>query len=110
MLDHFSISHQSERVSQNELISGGLILWSRSFTPAFSALALTPASPVNALVKESFIEGQLRGEQEGFERDGYSVRWAMENSLGLVFVVGISKNRCRSWLTYIRLSSPLCYP
>lgn len=26
-------------------------------------------------------------EQDGFERDGYSVRWTMENGLGLVFVV-----------------------
>jgi signal recognition particle receptor subunit alpha len=66
---------------------GGLILWSRSFTPAFSALALTPASPVNALIKEAFIEGQARGEKEGFEKDGYSVEWTLENSLGLVFVV-----------------------
>ncbi|ORY31292.1 SRP54-type protein [Naematelia encephala] len=76
MLDHISISHQS-----------GLVLWSRSFTPAFSALALTPASPVNALVRESFIEGKAAVEDEGFEKDGYSVRWTMENGLGLVFVV-----------------------
>lgn len=67
--------------------SGGLILWSKSFTPAFSALTVTPASPINALVKEAFIEGKARNEEEGFERDGYSVRWTMENGLGLVFVV-----------------------
>ena len=71
----------------SSLSQGGFILWSRSFTPAFSALALTPASPVNALVKEAFIEGKARGEDDGFEKDGYSVRWTMENSLGLVFVV-----------------------
>ena len=63
------------------------MLWSRSFTPAFSALAVTPASPINALIRESFIEGKTRGEDEGYEKDGYSVRWTMENGLGLVFVV-----------------------
>ncbi|WVF67894.1 hypothetical protein IAT40_002655 [Kwoniella sp. CBS 6097] len=76
MLDHVSISHQN-----------GLILWSRSFTPTFASLAQSPASPVNALIKEAFIEGKTRGEEEGFEKDGYSVRWTMENGLGLVFVV-----------------------
>lgn len=75
---------------------GGLILWSKSFTPAFSALTVTPASPINALVKEAFIEGKARSEQEGFEKDGYSVRWTMENGLGLVFVVRHlpSRNQC----------------
>ncbi|WWC98451.1 hypothetical protein V866_005342 [Kwoniella sp. B9012] len=76
MLDHVSISHQN-----------GLILWSRSFTPTFEALAKTAASPVNALIKEAFIEGKARNEDEAFEKDGYSVRWTMENGLGLVFVV-----------------------
>ncbi|WVQ70766.1 hypothetical protein IAR50_000288 [Cryptococcus sp. DSM 104548] len=78
MLDHFSISHQS-----------GLVLWSRSFTPAFSALASSPNSPVNALVKSTFIEGKAvsNGEEEGLEKDGFSVRWTVENGLGLVFVV-----------------------
>ncbi|CAK9784003.1 P-loop containing nucleoside triphosphate hydrolase protein [Cutaneotrichosporon oleaginosum] len=76
MLDHVSISHQS-----------GVILWSRSFTPTFAALAMTPASPVNALIREVMIEGKARTEDEGFEKDGYSIRWTMENRLGLVFVV-----------------------
>nr|XP_018259819.1 signal recognition particle receptor subunit alpha [Kwoniella dejecticola CBS 10117]OBR81977.1 signal recognition particle receptor subunit alpha [Kwoniella dejecticola CBS 10117] len=76
MLDHVSISHQN-----------GLILWSRSFTPTFASLVQTSASPVNALIKEAFIEGKARNEEEGFEKDGYSVRWTMENGLGLVFVV-----------------------
>lgn len=61
------------------------MLWSRSFTPAFSALSLTPSSPVNALIRETFIEGKRT--ENGLEKDGYSVRWTMENSLGLVFVV-----------------------
>jgi signal recognition particle receptor subunit alpha len=60
------------------------VLWSRSFTPAFSALSNTPNSPVNALFKQSFIEGTT---SDGFEKDGYSVRWTVDNGLGLVFVV-----------------------
>lgn len=70
-----------------KLTSGGLILWSRSFTPAFTDLAASVNSPVNSLIKEALIEGKARGEDEVFERDGYSVRWTMENGLGLVFVV-----------------------
>lgn len=70
-----------------KLTPGGLILWSRSFTPAFTDLAASVNSPVNSLIKEALIEGKARGEDEVFERDGYSVRWTMENGLGLVFVV-----------------------
>lgn len=33
------------------------------------------------------IEGKVRSEEEGLEKDGYSVKWTMENGLGLVFVV-----------------------
>lgn len=88
MLDHISISHQSEsRYRAFSYFTGGVILWSRSFTPTFAALAATPASPVNALIREVMIEGKVRTEEDGFEKDGYSVRWTMENGLGLVFVV-----------------------
>lgn len=38
-------------------------------------------------MKEAFIEGKAHNEEDGFEKDGYSVRWTMENGLGLVFVV-----------------------
>jgi signal recognition particle receptor subunit alpha len=40
---------------------------------------------VNALVRETFIEGKRT--EDGLEKDGYSVRWTMENGLGLIFVV-----------------------
>ncbi|OXG74702.1 signal recognition particle receptor subunit alpha [Cryptococcus neoformans var. grubii Br795] len=78
MLDHISISHQS-----------GLVLWSRAFTPTFETLANTPNSPINALIKSTFIEGKAmaNGEEQGLEKDGYSVRWSVDNGLGLVFVV-----------------------
>ncbi|KAL0252593.1 hypothetical protein I308_101985 [Cryptococcus tetragattii IND107] len=78
MLDHISISHQS-----------GLVLWSRAFTPTFETLANTPNSPINVLVKSAFIEGKAMtdGEEQGLEKDGYSVRWSVDNGLGLVFVV-----------------------
>jgi signal recognition particle receptor subunit alpha len=42
---------------------------------------------VNALIREVMIEGKARTEEDGFEKDGYSIRWTMENGLGLVFVV-----------------------
>ena len=69
MLDHFSISRKN-----------GLVLWSRSFTP----LPAGPNSPINALIKDCLVEGK---PSEGYERDGYSVRWTSENQLGLVFIV-----------------------
>ena len=90
MLDHVSISHQS-----------GLVLWSRSYTPAFTSLANTAGSPVNALIREAFIEGK-QNEEQGFERDGYNVRWTLENGFGLVFVVCLAAMQ----LTIGRLSSP----
>lgn len=78
MLDHISISHAS-----------GLILWSKSFNPTFRTLASASNSPVNALIKDIMIENKPAGkaEEEGIERDGFSVRWTVENGLGLVFVV-----------------------
>lgn len=68
---------------------GGLVLWSRAFTPTFETLANTPNSPINVLVKSAFIEGKAMtdGEEQGLEKDGYSVRWSVDNGLGLVFVV-----------------------
>lgn len=66
---------------------GGLILWSKSYTPTFAALAASPASPVNSMVRDVLIEGRVKTEDEGYDKDGYSVRWTMENGLGLVFIV-----------------------
>lgn len=83
------------RGSLAKLTPGGLILWSRSFTPAFTDLAASVNSPVNSLIKEALIEGKARGEDEVFERDGYSVRWTMENGLGLVFVVSSHTSKGR---------------
>ena len=63
------------------------MLWSRSYTPAFTSIANTASSPVNALIREAFIEGKVQNEETGFERDGYNIRWTVENGFGLVFVV-----------------------
>lgn len=78
MLDHVSISHAS-----------GIVLWSKSFSPTFRTLATAPNSPINLLIKDIMIENKAAGkaEEEGIERDGFSVRWTVENGLGLVFVV-----------------------
>jgi signal recognition particle receptor subunit alpha len=38
------------------------------------------------------IEGKsnARGEEEGVEKDGFRIRWTVENGLGLVFVVSVA--------------------
>ncbi|KAJ7632204.1 signal recognition particle binding protein [Roridomyces roridus] len=78
MLDHCSISHK-----------GGLVLWSRSFTPDAAALALSSASPVNSLIREALIEG--RTTEEKYEKDGYAVKWTFVNDLELIFVVAYQR-------------------
>ncbi|KAF4604100.1 hypothetical protein EYR40_001283 [Pleurotus pulmonarius] len=78
MLDHCSISHK-----------GGLVLWSRSFTPEASQLASSSASPVNSLVRDVLTEG--RTAEEKYERDGYAVKWTFANDLELIFVVAYQR-------------------
>ncbi|KAI0736938.1 P-loop containing nucleoside triphosphate hydrolase protein [Fomitopsis betulina] len=78
MLDLCSISHK-----------GGLVLWSRSFTPAASQTAASSASPVNSLIREALIEG--RTAEDKYEKDGYSVKWTFVNDLELIFVVAYQR-------------------
>lgn len=78
MLDHCSISHK-----------GGIVLWSRSFTPEASHLASSPSSPVNSLIREALIEG--RTAEEKYEKDGYAVKWTFFNDLELIFVVAYQR-------------------
>ncbi|KAI0637097.1 P-loop containing nucleoside triphosphate hydrolase protein [Trametes polyzona] len=78
MLDHCSISHK-----------GGVVLWSRSFTPAARATAASSASPVNTLVREALIEG--RSSDGKYEKDGYAVKWSFVNDLELIFVVAYQR-------------------
>ncbi|EPQ28431.1 uncharacterized protein PFL1_04257 [Pseudozyma flocculosa PF-1] len=73
MLDHFTI-----------FTNNGLVLWSRTFTPALSNAAPS-ANPVNALIKQAFLE--QRSADEKFDKDGYTLRWAFANDLDLTFVV-----------------------
>ncbi|THV07888.1 P-loop containing nucleoside triphosphate hydrolase protein [Dendrothele bispora CBS 962.96] len=74
MLDHCSISHK-----------GGIVLWSRSFTPEASSIASSSASPVNSLIREALIEGRTTDQK--YEKDGYAVKWTFVNDLELIFVV-----------------------
>lgn len=70
---------------------GGLILYQKSFTPTFAQIP--PAqSPINALFRDALIEGKVT-EDKGYEKDGFSVRWTVENGLGLVFVVSRERYR-----------------
>ncbi|KAF8201604.1 signal recognition particle binding protein [Pholiota molesta] len=61
MLDHCSISHK-----------GGIVLWSRSFTPDAATLASSSSSPK-------------------YEKDGYAVKWTFVNDLELIFVVAYQR-------------------
>lgn len=65
--------------------TGGIVLWSRSFTPKASALAASTSSPVNNLVREALIEG--RTSDQAYEKDGYSIKWTFMNEMELIFVV-----------------------
>ncbi|EKM55619.1 uncharacterized protein PHACADRAFT_121298 [Phanerochaete carnosa HHB-10118-sp] len=78
MLDHCSISHK-----------GGVILWSRSFTPAASQSAASSASPVSSLIRDALIEG--RSAESQFEKDGYALKWTFVNDLELIFVVAYQR-------------------
>ncbi|KAE9406793.1 signal recognition particle binding protein [Gymnopus androsaceus JB14] len=78
MLDHCSISHK-----------GGIVLWSRSFTPEASHIASSAASPVNSLIREALIESRTTGEK--YEKDGFAVKWTFVNDLELIFVVAYQR-------------------
>ncbi|CCA67186.1 related to SRP101-signal recognition particle receptor, alpha chain [Serendipita indica DSM 11827] len=78
MLDNCTISHK-----------GGLVLWSRSFTPTAATLSRSNASPVNNLIREALIEG--RSSEDRYEKDGYAVRWTLANDLELIFVVAYQR-------------------
>lgn len=78
MLDLCCISHK-----------GGLILWSRAFTPEAALLASSPSSPVNSLVRDAIIDGRTTKDQ--YEKDGYAVKWSFVNDLELVFVVAYQR-------------------
>ncbi|KAG8808412.1 hypothetical protein FRC17_003963, partial [Serendipita sp. 399] len=67
----------------------GVVLWSRSFTPAAATLAQSTASPVNNLIREALIEG--RSNDDRYEKDGYTVRWTLANDLELIFVVAYQR-------------------
>lgn len=69
-------------------VPGGVVLWSRSFTPEASHITSSVASPVNSLIREALIEG--RTAEEKYEKDGYAVKWTFVNDLELIFVVRAS--------------------
>jgi signal recognition particle receptor subunit alpha len=72
--------------------AGGIVLWSRSFTPEASQLSSSAASPVNSLIREALIEG--RTTEEKYEKDGFAVKWSFVNDLELIFVVGMLPRQC----------------
>lgn len=76
MLDHFTIFTRS-----------GMVLWSKSFTPSIPA-STTGSSynhPIDSLIRLAFLEDRLSSDK--YEREGYTLQWALANDLELVFVV-----------------------
>lgn len=67
MLDLFTI-----------LTKGGLVLWSKTFSPLFG-------SPVDSLIKNVLIEE--RAGSDTFYQDNYALKWTFANEVDLVFVV-----------------------
>jgi signal recognition particle receptor subunit alpha len=65
--------------------AGGIVLWSRSFTPAAAQVANSSSGPVNSLIRDVLIEG--RDAEQKYEKDGYSMKWTFVNDLELIFVV-----------------------
>ncbi|KAF9262120.1 signal recognition particle binding protein [Marasmius fiardii PR-910] len=78
MLDHCSISHK-----------GGIVLWSRSFTPDATQISSSSDSPVNSLIREALIEG--RTLEDKYEKGSYAVKWTFVNELELIFVVAYQR-------------------
>ncbi|KAI0957642.1 hypothetical protein AcW1_005967 [Taiwanofungus camphoratus] len=78
MLDLCSISH-----------TGGIVLWSRSFTPTASHTVSSSTSPVNSLIREALVEGRTADDK--YEKDGYAVKWTFVNDLELIFVVAYQR-------------------
>ncbi|PWN54062.1 P-loop containing nucleoside triphosphate hydrolase protein [Violaceomyces palustris] len=74
MLDHFTIFTRN-----------GLVMWSKSFTPALTNQSNSSSHPVNALIKQAFLE--QRTSEAKFDKDGYTLRWTFANEIELVFVV-----------------------
>ncbi|GAA6062206.1 hypothetical protein JCM10212_006487 [Sporobolomyces blumeae] len=79
MLDHFTI-----------LTQGGLVLWSRSFTPS--------PSPCDALIREALIEQRTSvaassssSSVSRWDKDAHSLLWLLDNSLDLVFVAAYQR-------------------
>jgi hypothetical protein len=60
---------------------GGLVLWEQRF------LKMHRPPPVRALVREVLIE-ERSANADAFHAENYAMRWALDNVLELVFVVG----------------------
>lgn len=80
MLDHFTI-----------LTSGGLSLWTKSYTPV--------PSPVNALISSALIQerststgsNEIARSVSKWDKDGYTILYTLDNELELVFIVAYQR-------------------
>ena len=80
MLDHFTI-----------LTSGGLTLWSKSYTPV--------PSPVNQLISSALIQerststdsSEIARSVSKWDKDGYTILYTLDNELDVVFIVAYQR-------------------
>ncbi|KAI8826179.1 SRP54-type protein [Fimicolochytrium jonesii] len=71
------------------LTKGGLVLWSKVYSPLTKGPA---ANPIDSLVRTVFIEeNPTTNADEGFTKDAYQIKWTFANDLGLVFVIVYQK-------------------
>ncbi|KAI9091888.1 SRP54-type protein [Phlyctochytrium arcticum] len=66
------------------LTKGGLVLWSKAYTDLPS-----PHHPIDSLIRNVLI--QERAGEDVYTTDAWSVKWAFENNVGLIFVVVYQK-------------------
>jgi signal recognition particle receptor subunit alpha len=77
------------------LTSGGIVLFQR--TPsATSATSSAPTYLIDKLISDVFI--QERSSEKEYDRDGYRVKWAFANDLGLIFVAVYQRILELNWI------------
>ena len=76
--------------------SGGIILWSKSYTPQATTIVSSAGSPINALIKDVLVEGRSGDGpgpgRESYESGGWKMEWTVANGLDLIFVVSTTRS------------------
>jgi signal recognition particle receptor subunit alpha len=79
------------------LTSGGIVLFQKSQAASHSA----PTYLIDRLISDVFM--QERSSDKEYARDGYTVKWAFANELGLIFVAAYQKILELTWVDELLL-------